>query len=232
MNKYIVGLAAAALMASTSANAAFVMYLDDSSTAGIDRIIQDDTLAGALTGIGLTTSADTTPDAGVVTYSGAIGSFLVNVTTGISKPMIGAPGTMLDLNSVSVSGGSGTLTLGLTDTGFLRAGAASLNFSIGGTTDGTVTADAFVDFANTEFGTGTLLGSMTAGSTAFSYDSGVTIVPTDDPFSLSIVASVTHGPLGGISSFDAAVVPEPSMLALMCLGLVGLGFTGRKRRSS
>ena len=229
MKKLILGAAAAALMATGSANAAFNLTLDDSSTAGIERIVQDDTLAGVLTSIGLTTTSDSISTTGIVAYNGSLGSFLITVTTGFSKPVLGAPGSMLDLNSVSVSGGSGTLTLGLTDTDFLRGGAGFLNFGIGGTTDGTVSAQAYMDVANTEFGTGTLMGSMTSGGPAFSYTSAGTIVNTADPYSLTLVTTVTHASAGDISSFDAAVVPEPSMIALMSLGLIGLGFTGRRK---
>ena len=228
MKKIILGASAAMMMAASSANAAFIMTLDDTSTAGIDAIIQDDTLAGVLSGAGLTTDGDTTSTAGVVTYNGGFGSFIVNVTTGVSKPVLNAPGTIFDLNSINVSGGTGTLVIGLTDTDFLRGSAGSLNFAIGGTTDGTVSASAYMDSANTEFGTGTLLGSMSASNSAFSYTSGVTTVGAD-PYSLTIYATVTHQNAGDISSFDASVVPEPSMLALMSLGLVGLGFAGRRK---
>jgi len=231
MNKLILGVAAAALMATGSANAAFIMSLDDSSTAGIDRIVQDDTLAGVLTSIGLTTNSDSDfgSGAGVVGYGGGFGSFILNLTAGISKPVIREPGTMLDLMSLTVSGGTGTLTIKLTDTGFLRGGAGFLNFNIGGTTDGTISAQAYMDSANTEFGTGTLLGSMTSSSPAFAYTSAGTTVNTTDPYSLTLVTSVTHANAGDVSSFDANVVPEPSMLALMSLGLIGLGFAGRRK---
>ena len=231
MKKFIIGAATAFLMASGSANAAFVMYMDDSSTTGIDRIVQDDTLAGVLTSIGLTTSGDAATGAGVVMYTGAFGSFNVNVTTGVSKPVLGATGTLLDLNSVNVSGGSGTLTIGLTDTDFLRGGAGFLNFQIGGTTDGTISAEAYMDAANTEFGTGTLLGSMDASGSAFAYTSAGTTVDTTNPYSLTLIASVTHTGGGQITSFDANVVPEPSMIALMSLGFIGLGVAARRKQS-
>ena len=230
MKKIIFGVAAAALMATSTANASFIMYLDDSSTAGIDRIVQDDTLAGVLTSIGLTTSNDLDSTTGVVSYSGGFGSFLVNFTTGLSKPLLSAPGTMFDLNSVTVSGGTGTLTIGLTDTDFLRGGAGFLNFNIGGTTDGTVSALAYMDAANLEFGTGTLMGSMSATNSAFSYASAGTTVNTTDPYSLTLIATVTHANAYDVSSFDAAVVPEPSIIALMSIGLVGLGIAGRRKQ--
>lgn len=230
MNKYLLGVATATLLAASSANAAFIMSLDDASTVGIDRIVQDDTLAGVLTSIGLTTTGDLDATTGVLSYSGGFGSFIINVTTGLSKPVLSAPGTMFDLNSVTVSGGTGTLTIGLTDTDFLRGGAGSLNFLIGGTTDGTVSAQAYMDAGNIEFGTATLLGSMTATGSAFSYNSGVTTVGAD-PYSLTLVTTVTHGNSFDVSSFDAAVVPEPSMIALMSLGLVGLGVASRRKQA-
>jgi len=230
MNKLILGAATAALMLASSANASFIMYLDDSSTAGIDAIVQDDTLAGVITSLGLTTDSDAIGTTGVVSYSGGFAGFLVNVTTGISKPVIGEPGTMLDLNSINVSGGSGSITIGLTDTDFLRGGAGYLNFAIGGTTDGTVSAEAYMDSTNAEFGTGTLLGAMSASTSAFAYTSAGTVVGTTDPYSLTLLTTVTHANAGDISSFDAAVIPEPSMIALMSLGLIGLGVASRRRQ--
>ena len=187
-----------------------------------------------LTSIGWTTDADDPAfmgAAGVVMYNGSIGSFIVNVTTGFSKPMIDAPGDLLHLNSVNVSGGAGTLTISLTDTDYLRGGAGFLNFSMGGTTSGIVSAQAFMDAGNAEFGTGTLLGSMTSNGPAFSYTSAGTVVNTTDPYSLTLVTTITHTSVGQISSFDANVVPEPSMIALMSLGLVGLGVAGRRKQA-
>jgi hypothetical protein len=228
MKKLILVAAAAALMATGSANAAFIMYLDDSSTAGIDQIVQDDTIIGAFTSIGFTTIGDAYSGAGTVSYSGALNAFNINVTTGISKPVLNGPGTMLDLVSVNVSGGTGTLTIGLTDTDFLTGGVGFINFNIGGTTSDTISAQAYMDAGNAEFGTGTLLGSMTSDGPAFSYTSADTIINPTSPYSLTLFATVTHTN-GGITSFDANVVPEPSMLALMSLGLIGLGFAGRRK---
>jgi len=75
VKKIILGTSAAMLMAASSANAAFIMTLDDGGTAGIDRIVQDDTLAGVLTSIGLTTSGDLDSTTGAVVYAGGFGSF-------------------------------------------------------------------------------------------------------------------------------------------------------------
>ena len=71
----------------------FVLTLDDLSTAGVDVIVVDNTDGGlgTLTGKGISTNADGSGTDGVVTFSGGVGSFIVNVTTGISAPMIGSP---------------------------------------------------------------------------------------------------------------------------------------------
>ena len=57
----------------TPVNAAMVLTLDDASTPGVD-----------------VTAFDTDND-GVISYFGAAGIFNVNVTTGISKPLITGP---------------------------------------------------------------------------------------------------------------------------------------------
>ena len=44
-------------------------------------------------------------------------------------------------------------------------------------------------------------------------------------------ATVTHSQIGSWLVRDSASVPEPSILALLSLGLVGIGFTRRKVRS-
>ena len=138
---------------------------------------------------------------------------------------------MLYAGSGNVSGGTGTLTIGLTDTDFFPGGVGYLNFNIGGTTSGTISAKAYMDAGNAEFGESTLLGSMTSSNAAFSHTSEDTIINPSSPYSLTLITTVTHTGAGQITSFDANVVPEPSMLALMSLGFVGLGFAGRRKQA-
>jgi hypothetical protein len=71
-------------------------------------------------------AGDINPALGAVTFSGALGpSFTINVTTGLSMPVL--PLIQMDLNSVNVnSGGPGTLTISLTDSGFPLAAAPTL----------------------------------------------------------------------------------------------------------
>jgi hypothetical protein len=162
-----------------NASAAFVMVLDDPNDAFAAITIYDG-------GVG-----DSAAVAGVISYSGSVGAFSVNVTTGISKPLIGPE--RLDLNSINVSGAAGTINLAISDTDFLGTDASFLA-SYGGTTDGSVSFDFLYGAANAE-----LLGDSFAsdgftsspGNLAFSNDivGGVAAV---SPHSLTIAASITH----------------------------------------
>ena len=71
------------------------------------------------------------------------------------------------------------------------------------------------------------------GGPSFSFDSSTTYLNNlVNPYSLTIVSTIIHQAGGGSTSFDAVInVPEPSMIALMSLGLVGLGFAGRRKQS-
>lgn len=95
------------LLLSGTANAAFILTIDDLSTMGVDVSITDGGTGDGLPG-----------DTGAILYSGSIGVFTVNVTTGISKPLAASP-QLMHLDNVSVSsGGAGQLEISVTDTGF------------------------------------------------------------------------------------------------------------------
>jgi hypothetical protein len=92
------------------------------------------------TGVVLTDNGagDWNPLAGAITYLGSINDFIINVTTGISKPAIGGVNNYaeLDLNSVNVQfTGAGTLRITLEDTGYTSGpdGELSAVGLVGGT---------------------------------------------------------------------------------------------------
>ena len=92
------------------------------------------------TGVVLTDNGagDWNPLAGAITYLGSINDFIINVTTGISKPVIGGVNNYaeLDLNSVNVQvGRAGTLRITLEDTGYTLGpdGELSAVGAVGGT---------------------------------------------------------------------------------------------------
>jgi hypothetical protein len=205
-----------AISFATGAQASFVLTLDDPTTGGTDVMITD---GGA---------GDANPVTGAITYIGSVGVFDVNVTTGTSKPVQG-PGVM-DLNSIDVSSSTGgTLNIGLTDTDFTGT-ATSYSANYGGTTTSTVSFDFLYDASNTEFGgssfasAGPLTGSSFSGSGSYA-------IPAANPYSLTILASITHASGNQSTSFDAELrpVPLPAALWLFGSGLLGLASCVRRR---
>lgn len=167
---------------------------------------------------------------GAVTWSGSLGVWIVNVTTGVGYPVLGSPSwPILDLNSVNVSNGAGTLTLLLTQGGFTSPPPPGFLFNIGGTTNGTVTAYACagVTLGNCE---DVQLGPFNpVGSTAFSGSTSFPFADPDEDYQVGIKVVIHHNGATN-SSFDAEVqpVPEPGTYALIGAGLLGLGLLRRR----
>lgn len=159
----------------------------------------------------------------------------MSVTTGVSGPAVGDQYVdILDLNSINVSGGTGTLYIRLTDIGFSRLNS-HYSTAVGGTTSGTVSFQSYLHYSNLEFGDGSdadnllLSDSGLYGPGSFSSDDSGEINVTG-PYSLSIYATVTHTAAGQVTSFDYAIsIPEPATIGLLGIGLLGIGLARRKK---
>jgi hypothetical protein len=176
-------------------------------------------------------SCDLSTTSGVVMVSNTFsGDYAVNITTGITKPVL--PGATMDLNNVTITTlapGAHTLQIMFSETGFTipstGAATSSGTASFGGTLQNlfgpsasTVSASAYFSSSNTLFGLGTLIGTSGTIPATGAFASNFTGPgPSSGTFSLTQVLNLsTTGP-GTVFSgdFSLAVNPEPSSLVLM-----------------
>lgn len=172
--------------------------------------------------------SDINPLTGVITFNGPVGSWIVNVTTGITKPVLGSnTAPTMDLSSVNVtSAAGGWLALGVSDTEFSYSG--KLTTSFGGTTHGFI--EFFTAVGNDPFKFGELssgIGPFWPVAFSGSQTNTVDLSPVDW---LTIGASISHSGAYS-SSFNEIVqpIPVPGMMILLGIGLVGMAAYGRRR---
>ena len=234
MRRFATGGLLALLSLVVASRAAYGVPMLMLSANGSSATVAD---GGAVVCVGICSgTTDVNGVTGAITYIGTIGpNWVVNVTTGITKPVLGsATDPHMDLNSVDVSSAGSTLTIKFTDDGFgpLPAGTFFRD-QIGGTTAGTLKATELYDPDNGAFSGGLIASLGPFGPGAFSGTTDSPVVAGVAPFSLTQVVVITHTGAGA-TSFDyekTAMTPEPSALLLLGSGLAGFSYLRLRRRS-
>lgn len=177
-------------------------------------------------------AGDTLALSGAINFNGSIGDWFINVSTGLSKPVLGSPSSPhMDLNSINTSNaqGSTTITLMFSDTDFTQLGTGVAAW--GGTAGGTIKYDTYWSATNSLFAMDNLMTSESFGTGAFS--GTTTGGPTGvSPYSLTQVVTITHAAGVKNSSFDAElrVSDSGSTIALLGAALATLGLISRRRK--
>jgi hypothetical protein len=169
-----------------------------------------------------------------VTFNGAIGNCLVNVTTRTVQDSGGAYMRGLDSVNLSTTSASSTvLRIYFSDTGFTASGD-HWEAAIDGTAGNSVHNRTYIDLLDRLFSTSTMLtdsGVLAPGACSGSVTSSTMAA---GHYSLTQFVEVVHGSGTRVTSLDAGLrlknpvaVPEPSSLAL--LGPGGIALARRRR---
>ena len=216
-----------------TSHAAFILKVED-VTNGVTTFVNDNGVGDSVAMTGLINSTIVTPNASIIT------------SIGTSKPLGGNSPTvaLMDLLNLDITSNSAIdIVISLTDTDFDLDGIGGLGLgflgaSIGGTLGSNIQnslqVDYFFNTSNVAFDT---VGATSISSATWNGPGGFSenvakaqVNPVNAPFSLTQIATI-HVEANQIISYDSevSVVPEPSVLFLMGLGLIGLTVANRRK---
>ncbi|MDZ7829202.1 MAG: PEP-CTERM sorting domain-containing protein [Halofilum sp. (in: g-proteobacteria)] len=166
---------------------------------------------------------------GVINVSEKFGLFLLTIQSTSSDVGSTSPAGLFSLSSNVESDGAGSISVSVTEDAYTIPAAGDRRFTTGSnpvTLDGnsSYTVETFID--GVSMGVGSL-----ASVTDDYFDSGEFTVGT--PFSITHTYTITTTSKAQNITFDYSTraVPVPGVLGLLGLGLVGLAFSVRRRKS-